>query len=115
MLHSPYTYLETNCYNFSFFFVFTFSLSWNFWSQLGGEYASFAFLVYVWLNLNKREDKILLLRAPDGHRIKIRAFGFFGPSKSSELWRNGPLAGIAWHMHGQIPLKRRFVLQYCKG
>ena len=55
--------------HFSFFFVFTFLLSWNFWPQLGCEYVSFAFLVYVWLNFNKREDKILLLRAPDWHRI----------------------------------------------
>ena len=52
-----------------FFFLLCFSLSWNFWPELGGEYASFAFLVYVWLNFNKREDKILLLRAPDWHRI----------------------------------------------
>ena len=55
--------------HFSFFFVFTFSLSWNFWPQLAREYVSFALLVYVWLNFNKREDKILLLRAHDWHRI----------------------------------------------
>mgnify|MGYP007094282228 CR=1 FL=1 len=54
---------------FLFLLCFYFLASWNFWPQLGGEYASFAFLVYVWLNFNKIEDKILLLTVPDWHRI----------------------------------------------
>ena len=39
----------------------------------------------------------------------------FGPAQLSELSRNGPKTRIALHLHVQIPLKRRFVLQYCKG
>ena len=39
----------------------------------------------------------------------------FGTAKLLELSRYGPVARIALHMHGQIPPKRRFVLQYCKG
>ena len=37
---------KTNCYNFSFFFVFIVFLSWKFWPQLACEYASLAVLVY---------------------------------------------------------------------
>ena len=43
--------------------------------QLACEYASFAVLVYVRLNFNKRDAKILLLRASDSHRIIGRVFG----------------------------------------
>ena len=37
---------KTNCYNFSFFFVFIVSLSWKFWPHLACEYRSLAVLVY---------------------------------------------------------------------
>ena len=41
----------------------------EFWNQLACEYESLASLVDVWLNFNKREDKILLLWPPDWHYI----------------------------------------------
>ena len=49
MLHSPFTYKQTAIISvFSLLFVFFFSDSFSrkFWPQLGGEYESFAFLVY---------------------------------------------------------------------
>ena len=60
---------------FLFFFVAIFSLSWKIWPQLGCKYASFAFLVYVDLNLIKGNLKILQLWAPDRARIIGKVFG----------------------------------------
>ena len=59
------SFLKLTISSFSFFFNFIFSLSCSFCPQLGGMYASFAFLVYDWLNFNTSKDEILLIWAPD--------------------------------------------------
>ena len=69
------SFLKLTISSFFSFLCFYFTASCNFWPQLVCEYASFAFLVYAWLNFNKRDDEFLLLRDPDWLRIIGGVFG----------------------------------------
>ena len=80
--------------NSLFFFVFNSSLSGKFLPQSDREYAPFAFLVYEWLNLNKRKSENLELWAPNWACIIRRVFG---------SW---PEMHCTLYMPGQIPLKK---------
>ena len=59
------SFLKLTMLLFLFFFVLFFSLPWKLWPQLECKNASFAFLVYVWLYCNKKEqDETFSLRVP---------------------------------------------------
>ena len=60
-----------------------FPLSWKFWPQLDGKYASFALVVYVCFYFNKTEDEIFQLWAPSWVRMIGDPFGVRNKSSAT--------------------------------